>query len=140
MKQKVEASLASPAESFRAAVKVEFPDFCNRLPAEAVGDWNDPNLYLCANMFAEFINKSIQRGEMSVVERAYSVLERLLTTSDTSAELFNAVCVGVIEHLEFNSSPHGATAQRRMPPALRKEWLALEQYWKHLGAERQRSR
>jgi len=89
----------------------------------------EEGVYCRTSVFVEFVNAAIAAGDWATVDKAYAFAERILDT-DAEDEVYNAICVSFIEHLDFHSHPtNGPAAKKRLSPRLLSEWKELEAYW-----------
>ena len=92
-------------------------------------------IHLKTHCLADSANEAIALEDWAKLQRYYEFINRVLTEKPDD-EVFNAVCVSFIEHLDFHADTRkGAYAKNLLPPILLTEWKSLEAYWRNQSTE-----
>ena len=91
---------------------------------------SEEGIYLKTHSFVDFANSAISRGDWSTLGKCYELVDRVLR-EDPDDEVYNAIYVSFIEHLDFYSDPEkGGNAKKMLTPRLLAAWKELEEHWR----------
>jgi hypothetical protein len=71
-----------------------------------------------------FRDKTIERGDFATLKRCYKLADETMK---------NAIFVSFLENLNFESSPHGAKAEKLLSPKLTEMLAELNEHWRQIG-------
>ena len=92
---------------------------------------DEEGIYSKTSVFVDFTNRAIANEEWTKLQKCFGVIDRVLN-EEPDGDVFNAVCVSFIEHLDFTDPVRGKRAKAMMSDRMLTEWKSLEAYWKSL--------
>jgi len=110
---------------FLALVAAEFPILADEFAEE------EGLFHVQMAAFSHLAQDAIERGDFATLKRCYNLADETMKNVSPSVE--NAIYVSFLENLDFESSPHGAEAERLLPPKLSEMLTELNEHWRQIG-------
>ncbi len=110
---------------FLSLAVAEFPKLANEFAEE------DGLFHVQMAAFSHLAQEAIERGDFATLKRCYKLADETMKNATPNVE--NAIYVSFLENLDFEDSPHGATAERLLPPKLSEMLAELNEHWRQIG-------
>ena len=110
---------------FLALALAEFPNLADEF-AE-----NEGLFHVQMGVFSRIARTAIERGDFATLKHCYNLADETMKNALPSVE--NAIFVSFLENLNFESSPHGAEAERLLSPKLTEMLAELNEHWRQIG-------
>lgn len=110
---------------FLALALAEFPSLADEF-AE-----NKGLFHVQMGTFSRLARVAIERGDFATLKRCHNLADETMRNASPSVE--NAIFVSFLENLDFESSSHGAEAERLLSPKLTEMLAELNEHWRQIG-------